>query len=226
MEPSTAHDGPVGLRERKKARTRDALVDAALRRFAEQGFAATTTEEIAADVEVSQRTFFRYFASKEDAVLAVQDHIEETFLTKLAARPGDETPIEALSNAYRETWGALDERTTRTQLLVLRLLEESPTLLAAHLRRMSEHQDRLVGLIAHRAGVDPATDLRPRLVAAVFGGVSHVAHTVCHERGCRGVGDLRAVIGECLDELLPALTGAWGVTGHTPPAARRAEDAS
>ncbi|RCV53529.1 TetR/AcrR family transcriptional regulator [Marinitenerispora sediminis] len=219
MAPSTAHDGPLGLRERKKARTRDALVDAALRRFTEHGFAATTTEEIAADVEVSQRTFFRYFASKEDAVLAVQEHIEEKFLAKLAARPLEEPPIEALSNALRDTWAELDERTTQTQLLVLRLLEDCPPLLAAHLRRLSEHQDRLVELIARRTGVDPATDLRPRLVAAAFGSVSHVAHVVCHQRGCRGAADLRSTIGECLDELVPALTEPWGTAGPAAPAA-------
>lgn len=84
--PTTA--APVaGLRERKKRRTRGALLRAALLLFLSQGYERTTVDEITDAVHVSQRTFFRYFANKEEVVFALQELVESQFVTELRARP-------------------------------------------------------------------------------------------------------------------------------------------
>ncbi|MCP9978944.1 TetR/AcrR family transcriptional regulator [Actinomadura madurae] len=77
----------AGLRERKKQRTRLALIDAALDLFLAKGYEATTIDEIVAAVEVSQRTFFRYFGTKEDVVTSFLSEHDQLMGEALAARP-------------------------------------------------------------------------------------------------------------------------------------------
>jgi AcrR family transcriptional regulator len=91
----------VGLRERKKARTREALQEAAMDRFARQGFDGTTVEEIAEACEVSPRTFFRYFPTKEDVLFADAADRRARLLAVIAERPADEPAFVALTAAMR-----------------------------------------------------------------------------------------------------------------------------
>src|SRR3954467_3671196 len=113
MEATTVDHGcaaqTAGRRKRKKQRTREALIDAAFRLFQEKGFEATTVEEIADEVDVSSRTFFRYFASKEDVVLTFQEEQFAATLEALAARPADEPVMTALRNAAVATIRACEE---------------------------------------------------------------------------------------------------------------------
>ena len=90
-----------GRRERKKARTRDALRASARRLFAEQGFAATTVEQIADAADVSERTFFRYFESKEDLLLPDVVAVFESVGRAIRERPIDEPPLASILEAFR-----------------------------------------------------------------------------------------------------------------------------
>ena len=92
---------PTSLRERKKARTRAAIREHALRLFREHGYDATTVEQIAAAAEVSPSTFFRYFPTKEDVVL--QDGFDDRMFEAFDRQPPSLTPIAALRVAMRET---------------------------------------------------------------------------------------------------------------------------
>src|SRR5687767_8229874 len=93
---------PQGLRERKKRRTRDALIDAAYNLVIGQGYEATTVDQIADAVEVSPRTFFRYFGSKEDVVLDLQDRIWDAVHESFENQPPELPVVAAIRAAMSE----------------------------------------------------------------------------------------------------------------------------
>jgi AcrR family transcriptional regulator len=125
----------VGLRERKKARTREALQEAAMDLFTRQGFDGTTVEEIADACEVSPRTFFRYFPTKEDVLFADADARRDRLLAVLADQPADEPTFAALEAAMRAL--AMDYLDDRAALVARsQVVEGSPQLQAYK----AEHQ--------------------------------------------------------------------------------------
>jgi AcrR family transcriptional regulator len=125
----------VGLRERKKARTREALQDTAMELFLEHGFGGTTVEEIADACDVSPRTFFRYFAAKEEVLFADTSQRCGALIDALAAQPADRLPFDALHHALRTV--ALDYEPQRDALRRrAEILHRSPELRAYK----AEHQ--------------------------------------------------------------------------------------
>jgi AcrR family transcriptional regulator len=164
---STAVSTPrsPGVRERTQAAIRRELAEAALRLFTERGFAETTAREIAKEVGVSERTFFRYFASKEDVVLGVLDDLGIELAARLAARPAGEPPFVAL----RRSFDLMTETLTRDpewSLAMLHLTHQVPALRARQVEKQDLWVTRLAGEVADRMGVDASLDLRPRLYAA------------------------------------------------------------
>jgi len=201
-------------RERKKRQTRDALVRAALRLFDAQGYEQTAVREITDAVDVSERTFFRYFASKEDLALSFVRDFAGALLRALAGRPAAEAPLTALRNAFRTsllevTGDEGPHAEESTYLLVVRLIDSTPSLLAAHLRYLHDHDDEIVRVLAGRAGVDPETDLRPRIIAVVFGGLVSLATKDWRARGGGSVDSLLAAFDAYADQVSPALAGQW-----------------
>ncbi|NRQ32888.1 TetR family transcriptional regulator [Nonomuraea sp. NN258] len=159
----------VGLRERKKEKTRLAILDAALDLFLEQGYESTTVEQIAGAVEVSPRTFFRYFTSKDHLVLLFHDHGEEIMLETLESRPEDEPPFTSLMHALRavlnDIEGGTPEDTARF-LKLRRILDQYPHLVGLSVARGAETERRLTEVIAARRGVAPEADKLSHLIVA------------------------------------------------------------
>ncbi|MFJ3878166.1 TetR/AcrR family transcriptional regulator [Streptomyces sp. NPDC090077] len=204
----------AGLRERKKRRTRDALLRAALLLFVSQGYERTTVDEITDTVEVSQRTFFRYFANKEEVAFAVQDVVESHFLTALRARPASEGPLEAMRNAVLASWDTVGEAISDVVPVDLymrsyQLIESTPALLAVHLRRSAELEEEVSRLIAAREGLDVESDPRPRVAVAAFCGVMRVTGRLWGQGEDASVAAIRRMTVAYLDQIGPALAADW-----------------
>lgn len=197
--PSSTAPGaqpPMGLRERKKLRTRVAIRQATYRLISEQGYDATTIEQIAEAAEVSPSTVFRYFATKEDIVLT--DEYDPLMAAVLRSRPLDEPPLESLRLMMREALSSFateedEELRQRTRLMV-----EVPAIRARMTETMSDTAKLLSEVLADRAGRSP-DDLPIRVfVAAVLGALREVT-LYWGEHGLEG--DLVEMVNAALDTL-------------------------
>ena len=161
-----------GLRERKKIRTRAVLIDAALQLCLEQGYEATTVEQIAASAEVSPRTFSRYFPTKDAVFLTLLEDYSAEVALELQAVPRDVGPLEAMRRAHVTVLTRIaHHRTTRVSadriVLMLRVFNASEVLKRA---AYDFQHDGTVGALAARMGVDVA-DRRAQLANTIFSAV-------------------------------------------------------
>jgi AcrR family transcriptional regulator len=156
----------IGLRERKKLRTRAELSDAAFRLFAERGFDETTIEDIVEQVEVSPRTFFRYFDSKEDVVIGFFDDLGLELRAMLAGRPSDEPSFTALRAALRTLIDLYEERQDRV-VAAKRLAHETPSIRARLLDKHARWENGVTEELVTRSGGAPSLEPQMRLLAAV-----------------------------------------------------------
>jgi len=210
--PAADEPVPAGLRERKKQRTRLTIVDAAHALFAQCGYDATTIDAIALRADVSVRTFFRYFASKEEVALAPLDEVGELALAALHDRPAHEPPLAALRAAALDAWAAMAPQPAAFHGYVEHLLiaNGAPAVSAAMLQRMVRLGDRLAAAIAPRFGpqAGPAysrgIDLRPELTAAAFLAAVQVGVRAWFTRGSGDLGEMLAMVEFCIDQLVPA----------------------
>jgi AcrR family transcriptional regulator len=153
-----------GLRERKRQRTREAIIDAALRLFDERGFEHTTIADIAAEADIAPRTFFGYFPSKEDVVFHDFDDFSAGLRKRLLEREEGETSIDALRAWIAQILGAHRFEDDRARCR-RRVIESTPGL-KAHDRAVIGRFEELLGeAVASDLG-EPPGSLRPRMVAA------------------------------------------------------------
>jgi AcrR family transcriptional regulator len=142
-----------GLRERKKAKTRAAIQEHALRLFRDQGYAETTVQEIAAAAEVSPATFFRYFPTKEDTV--VLDRLDPVMIDLFRSQPAELSPTDALRTAIREAIGVLSDDEWELESERQRLVMNAPELRGRMLDQLYEGINLLAELAAERLGRSP-----------------------------------------------------------------------
>ncbi|WP_137811727.1 acyl-CoA-like ligand-binding transcription factor [Gandjariella thermophila] len=124
-----------------------------MRLFREQGYAATTVEQIAEAAEVSPSTFFRYFPTKEDVVLA--DDVDPILLAALRDQPADLAPIQAIRVAVRTTFEQLASDQWEQERERYRLVISVPELRSAMLDEVTRTTAMLTGALAERLGRDP-----------------------------------------------------------------------
>ncbi|MBN9373871.1 MAG: TetR family transcriptional regulator [Cellulomonas sp.] len=157
----------TGLRERKKARTRQLIQEHGLRLFREQGYEATTVQQIIDAAEVSESTFFRYFPTKAEVVLV--DDFDPILVSSFLAQPPGLTAIQALRASFRDTFGALSDDETAAMKERNELVVTVPELRAAMLDQLSSTMQVLGEAVAQRTGRPPNDPAVRTLVGAVVG---------------------------------------------------------
>jgi AcrR family transcriptional regulator len=160
-----------GLRERKRQQTRDRLTKVAMELFLARGFEATTLDDIAAAAEISRRSFFHYFASKEDVVLAWQDGSTDALITAIAERPAAESMLTAAENAIL----AMAQQFKPDEAIALACLKRDNPTLRAREQVKYEKMERAMATALEKRASDTAEQLRARLVAMMTTGAIRVA---------------------------------------------------
>lgn len=156
---------PTGLRQRKKEQTRDALATAAVRLIGKRGFDGVTVEEIALAADVSPRTFFRYFGSKEDVLFADGDRNRSALLEAIDAQSADLGALDALERAL--VGRSEDYESHRAQLRARRrIVLSTPSLHTRTVEREQRWEQDLVESLRAAGRADDLGDLDLRLLVA------------------------------------------------------------
>jgi len=166
---SEATKPKIGLRERKKAKTMANVQMHGLRLFRENGYHATTVEQIAEAAEISPSTFFRYFATKEDVVLT--DNYDPFLVEALEKEPTELSPLQAVRNAMLSGIHEITDDEWETARQRNELIMAVPELRAAALNNLTQMMQLLTTIVAKRVGKQ-SDDLTVRTFAGVIVGVN------------------------------------------------------
>jgi AcrR family transcriptional regulator len=198
--PDGAPDGPIGLRERKKQRTRELIADAALDLFAARGYQATTVAEIAAAADVSVRTVFTYFPTKEDILFSDHAVFRDRLAEALAMRKPRSSALDTLRDFVVENLSAIDESSRRRWEIV----SQDEQLLSLQRARQAELGDVIAAAVAGDLG-DDADDFRLQLVTATV--IAAVTAVYEHRAATRSRTASRAQALAVIDEAIAFLRG-------------------
>ena len=157
----------LGLRERKKQRTRQLIAETAVRMFVERGFDAVPVAAVARAAEVSEATVFNYFPTKEDLVYQGMEIFEAELLASVRDRPAGESIVAAFARFVlrpRGFLGAADEDSARFLIAVSKMIAASPALRSREREILARYTSSRADLIAEDTAADP-DDLRPWVVA-------------------------------------------------------------
>jgi AcrR family transcriptional regulator len=154
---------PVAIGERKRRAIRGELSEVALRLLTERDFDSLTIDQIADAAGISRRTFFRYFASKEDVVFAFLDQWAVRLAADIVARPAEENPVAAVQNSFRQLTAAYEDRA----LALVRIVGQTPSLRAAERINREHLRMAVVNALAMRLGTDTENDMRPQILATI-----------------------------------------------------------
>ncbi|GAA3358794.1 TetR/AcrR family transcriptional regulator [Saccharopolyspora gregorii] len=173
-------EAPAGsLRERKKQRTRQELIDTALEMFTERGFDAVTLDELCAAVEISKRTFFRYFTSKEDVAMAPSQDMWAALIERLrAGEPGlDRTLLDSVQDDLLAVVADMPEGWARRTLAAHRLTATTPSINGHNLHFCDRTTRTVRDVLGKRFAIpDDTTDPRPRIALDVLISATRCAH--------------------------------------------------
>ncbi|HEY6694744.1 MAG TPA: TetR family transcriptional regulator [Solirubrobacteraceae bacterium] len=206
----------TGLRERKKQQTRELLAETARRLFSERGFERVSVAEIAREADVSEKTVFNYFPTKEDLVYWRLESFEEELLETIRSRAPGESVLDAFGRFVRAPRGMLashDEETRERLAALTRMIASSPALLAREQQIFAGYTDSLAALIALETGSD---GVEPWVAANAMMGAHRglVDYTrrriIAGDRSSRLIRDVRAEADRALARLARGL-GDYGV---------------
>lgn len=139
------------MREVSRNAIRARVAEVAEEMFLDNGYEATTVDAIAAAAGMSQRTFFRYFASKDDLVLHNFEQLGDNLTTRLTARPPDESDWTALRRSFDLVADPFaDPRQRARGLMIQQIVDTSPTLLPGYLERIARIQHQLAAVLHTR----------------------------------------------------------------------------
>jgi AcrR family transcriptional regulator len=162
-----------GLRERKKAETRQHIAATARQLFGARGFEDVTVAEVAVAADVSEATVFNYFPSKEDLFYSGLEAFETAMLEAIRERPPGDSALAAFGRFVTEPRGMLatsDPETMERQAAMARVIEESPALLAREAKILAGFTDLLAELLREETGAKPE-DVEPWVAANAIIGV-------------------------------------------------------